>query len=119
MGKIDDEVKEFKIRQGELEQSYKARNQLITQQQENNLVKDAFAKLEDDAIVYKLIDKVLLKQDVEDAKVNVDKRIEYITEEIKRVDGRVEETEKDMNERRSKIVELQQEMAAAQQPASA
>ena len=38
--------------------------------------------LEADAVIYKLIGPVLVKQDVEEAKLTVDKRISYITEEM-------------------------------------
>ena len=39
-----------------------------------------------DASVYKLVGPVLAKQDVTEAKSNVDKRIEYITKEIDRME---------------------------------
>lgn len=38
--------------------------------------------LEDDANVFKLIGPVLVKQDLAEAKANVNKRIEYITAEL-------------------------------------
>jgi len=109
MTRIDDEIKEFKVAQANLQQNYKARSQLIGQQQENALVKTEFDHLEKDAIVYKLVGPVLVRQDVEDAKKNVDKRIEYITGEIKRVDGVVDSLEQEMETRRNTVGKLQQE----------
>lgn len=38
--------------------------------------------LEDDANVFKLIGPVLVKQDLAEAKANVNKRLEYITAEL-------------------------------------
>lgn len=38
--------------------------------------------LEDDATLYKMIGPILVKQDLAEAKQNVDKRIEYITREM-------------------------------------
>lgn len=38
--------------------------------------------LEDDANVYKLIGPVLVKQDLAEAKANVNKRLDYITAEL-------------------------------------
>lgn len=40
------------------------------------------ALLEDSAVVYKLVGPVLVKQDLEEAKQTVDKRLEYITQEV-------------------------------------
>eukprot|EP00397_Hematodinium_sp_SG-2012_P066599 GEMP01100357.1.p1 GENE.GEMP01100357.1~~GEMP01100357.1.p1 ORF type:complete len:128 (+),score=34.51 GEMP01100357.1:25-384(+) len=108
MAKLEDKIAEFKSTQSNLQQNYKARSQLVSQQQENSLVRTEFEKLEEDAIVYKLVGPVLVKQDVDDAKVNVDKRIEYITNELKRVDGVVENLEKELSDKRAVIGELQQ-----------
>ena len=38
--------------------------------------------LEDDAVVYKLVGPVLVKQDVVEARVTVKKRLDYITKEM-------------------------------------
>jgi prefoldin beta subunit len=38
--------------------------------------------LDDDANVYKLIGPVLVKQDLAEAKANVNKRLDYITAEL-------------------------------------
>lgn len=38
--------------------------------------------LEGGAVVYKLIGPVLVKQDLEEAKQNVEKRIDYISQEM-------------------------------------
>ena len=38
--------------------------------------------LEDDAVVYKLVGPVLVKQDVTEARVTVKKRLDYITKEM-------------------------------------
>lgn len=39
------------------------------------------AIIEGDAVVYKLVGPVLVKQDLEEARQTVDKRLEYITKE--------------------------------------
>ena len=38
--------------------------------------------LEEDAVVYKLVGPVLVKQDLTDAKATVQKRLDYITKEM-------------------------------------
>ena len=57
------------------------RQQLDSQLTENNGVKDELNFLESDANVFKMIGPVLVKQDLEEAKQNVSKRIEYISSE--------------------------------------
>jgi len=42
--------------------------------------------MEKHAVIYKLVGPVLAKQDTNEAKVNVEKRIEYIGKEIERMD---------------------------------
>lgn len=63
------------------------RRQLESQLTENNMVKEELDRLESDANVYKLIGPVLVKQDLSEAKQNVQKRIDYINTEINRVES--------------------------------
>ncbi|VDM53683.1 unnamed protein product [Angiostrongylus costaricensis] len=58
------------------------RQQLESQLTENTLVKSEFDYLDEDAKVYKLIGACLIRQDIAEARVNVEKRLEYITAEI-------------------------------------
>ena len=50
------------------------------------MVAQEFKLMSEDASVFKLVGPVLAKQDVGEARVNVDKRVEYITKEIDRMD---------------------------------
>ena len=68
-----------------------------------------FSLLEDDASVFKLVGPVLVKQDLQEARANVDKRIDYIKEELVRVDGQTKETEKKMEAQRNKVMAFQQQ----------
>ena len=58
-----------------------SRQQLDSQLTENSGVKEELNLLESDANVFKLIGPVLVKQDLEEARQNVNKRIDYITGE--------------------------------------
>lgn len=58
------------------------RQQLDSQLTENNGVRDELNILESDANVFKLIGPVLVKQDLDEARQNVAKRIDYITSEV-------------------------------------
>jgi prefoldin beta subunit len=52
------------------------------QANENDMVKKELDLLDDEAKVYKLVGPVLLKQDVDEAKTNVNKRLEFINKEL-------------------------------------
>lgn len=59
------------------------------------------------ANVYKLVGPVLAKQEVVDAKGNVEKRIEYITKEIDRMDKLEVDFQAKIEEKRKNIMKLQ------------
>ena len=58
------------------------RQQLDGQLTENNSVKEEMAMLGAEVNIFKLVGPVLIKQDFEEAKQNVDKRIDYISGEL-------------------------------------
>jgi prefoldin beta subunit len=49
---------------------------------ENEMVKNELNFLEDSDIVYKLIGPILVKQENDDAKMTVEKRLEFISKEM-------------------------------------
>lgn len=61
------------------------------------------------ANVYKLVGPVLAKQEVAEAKGNVEKRIEYITKEIDRMDKLEVDFQAKIEEKRKNIMKLQQD----------
>ncbi|KAH0630710.1 hypothetical protein JD844_014006 [Phrynosoma platyrhinos] len=64
--------------------------------------------------VYKLIGPVLVKQDMDEAKATVVKRLEYITGEIKRYEAQMQEYEKKSDQQRELLARLQQDFQKAQ-----
>ncbi|KAI8903810.1 Prefoldin [Gorgonomyces haynaldii] len=94
------------------------RTQLESQLKENTEVKKEFEIIKEDANIYKLIGPVLVKQDHQEAKQNVQKRIEYITGEIKRFEKLIKELEEKQDKKKMEIVKLeavhQQQMKAQQ-----
>merc|ERR1719244_337148 len=68
-----------------------------------------------DAKVYKKIGPVLAKQDLEEAKSNVGKRIEYLTSESKRQENMLKDLEKKQDTQRETISKLQQQFQQQQQ----
>uniref|UniRef100_UPI00398F72BC prefoldin subunit 6-like n=1 Tax=Pristiophorus japonicus TaxID=55135 RepID=UPI00398F72BC len=64
--------------------------------------------------IFKLIGPVLVKQDLEEAKSTVAKRLEYISGEIKRYEGQMKELEKKSEQHREPLGKLQQDFQKAQ-----
>jgi prefoldin beta subunit len=99
-----------------------SRQQLDAQRSENELVKEELGNLDGDAGVYKLIGPVLVSQDQADAKMIVDKRLDYINSELKRVDAAIDVLDKQEDDTRGKVMDLQrkiQERAAQLQQQAA
>ncbi|XP_018009028.1 prefoldin subunit 6 [Hyalella azteca] len=108
--KLEEESEGFKKLQKEISKTSIRRSQLDSQLNENNLVKAEVDLLEESDVVYKLIGPALIRQDLAEAKSSVDKRIEYITNEIKRHDSALEKLEKEQNTKREGIMKLQQQL---------
>lgn len=72
----------FQKQQLQLQSLIEARQQLDSQLSENSQVRVQFGKLKEDNQVYKLMGSVLMKVEQEEARGNVDKRIEFIRAEM-------------------------------------
>ena len=59
-----------------------ALTKLTQQENENELVLKELKLLEEDACVYKLIGPVLIKQDLDEARSTVEKRLQFIGDEM-------------------------------------
>ncbi|XP_073242976.1 prefoldin subunit 6-like [Porites lutea] len=103
------ELEKFKSVQKDIQKLVSARQQLEAQLNENKVVKEELDVIEADGNVYKLIGPVLVKQDLEEAKQTVAKRIEYITAEIKRNDTGIKEAEKKRSGCQEILSKLQQQ----------
>jgi prefoldin beta subunit len=60
--------------------------------------------------VYKLIGPVLIKQDLVEAKSNVEKRLEFIQNETERLDKMVKSMENKQETKHREILELQKKL---------
>lgn len=83
-----------------------ARTQLETQYQENKVVLEEFEIMRKDTKIYKLTGPVLMPQEFDEAKMNVTKRIEFIEGEIKRVEAKLDDEQKKMEETRDRLVQV-------------
>lgn len=104
---FEKEVEKLQSLQKQQQKTASARQLLEAQLQENQLVKDEMLNLEDGSKIFKLIGPALLRQETSEAKSNVDKRINYITGEIKRHDDLLKDLEKKLEESRSSVQSLQ------------
>ena len=87
--KFEKELELYNSVRKELKKAVSLKQQLDGQLNENMAVKEELLLLKKDSEVYKLIGPVLVKQELEDAKQNVIKRMEYINKEIKRTDDHI------------------------------
>ncbi|XP_059202298.1 prefoldin subunit 6 [Centropristis striata] len=112
--KLKAEVEKYTQMQKDVSKSMSARQKLETQLTENNIVKEELDLMDSTNIVYKLIGPVLVKQDLDEAKATVTKRLEYINGEIQRYETLLKEMEKKSEQHREVLSSLQQEYQKAQ-----
>ncbi|XP_069602389.1 prefoldin subunit 6 [Ranitomeya imitator] len=112
--KLQAEVTKYQQVQKDISSNMSVRQKLEVQLTENNIVKDELALLDDSNTVYKLVGPVLVKQDLEEAKSTVDKRLQYINGEIKRFETLLKDLEQRSEEQRTSLTKLQQEYQRAQ-----
>ncbi|CAE8609655.1 unnamed protein product [Polarella glacialis] len=113
--RLDKGLEQFKGMQEGLQKAYESRMGLISQQQETDMVKDEFDTLEDGAIVYKLVGPVMVKQNPDDAKDNVNKRLEYIKGELERANKMIAGEEQELEAKQKELIKLQQVVQAAEE----
>ncbi|CAN3375851.1 hypothetical protein DIURU_003951 [Diutina rugosa] len=101
---------EFSRLQNQMNELIGARSQLETQFQENKIVLDEFELLDDSAKIYKLTGPVLLPQEYSEAKMNVEKRIDFIKGEITRVEDKIKSSESDMAAAREKLLAIRSQL---------
>ncbi|MBN3315953.1 PFD6 protein, partial [Atractosteus spatula] len=112
--RLQTELEKYQQTQKDLSKSMSARQKLEAQLTENNIVKEELDLLEAQNTVYKLIGPVLVKQDLDEAKATVGKRLEYITGEIQRYETLLKELERKSEQHRELLSSLQQEYQRAQ-----
>ncbi|KAK0078689.1 hypothetical protein PV325_002192 [Microctonus aethiopoides] len=116
--KLQAEVDAYKQIQRDYHKALINRQQLDGQLNETTAVKDELYLLKPGNEVFKLIGPVLMKQDLEEAKQNVNKRIEFITNELKRTETLITELDTKQESHRSTLDKLQQMFQVAQQKAT-
>ncbi|ETN64552.1 prefoldin subunit 6 [Anopheles darlingi] len=117
--KLEAELKNFKDSQKEFSKLVQTQRQLDGQYLENKSILEELQMLKPTNTVYKLYGPVLVKQELDDSKQNVAKRIEYITKELKRCSENINQLEQKQDKYRANLQKLQQQyqsqMAMAKQ----
>ncbi|XP_055376921.1 probable prefoldin subunit 6 [Condylostylus longicornis] len=107
--KLQNELDAYQAGQKDFQKLAQQRQILEGQLNENQCVLDELNLLGPDNKVYKLYGPVLVKQDLEDARQNVGKRIEYIKKESKSCNDTLETLEKKQDKHRENLKKLQQQ----------
>ncbi|KAL7006821.1 Prefoldin subunit 6 [Cystobasidiomycetes sp. EMM_F5] len=115
---LSSEYQQIQLGECYLQKAVEARARLEAQYNENDAVEKEFNLLTPNNTIYKLIGPALIKQDPVEAKANVRKRIEFIQNEIKRVETQLQEYQTKSEEKKNRLVQLQMQAQQAQQAAS-
>ncbi|EDV52431.1 probable prefoldin subunit 6 [Drosophila erecta] len=111
--KIQTEVESYQNLQKSCVKMVKQRALLDSQLNENKCVLDELNLLGPDNKVYKLFGPVLVKQELEESRQNVGKRIEYISKELKSSTDTLARMEKDMQKHQETMAKYQQQWQVA------
>ncbi|GAA5839449.1 hypothetical protein JCM5353_008704 [Sporobolomyces roseus] len=109
---------EYSKLQGDYSKAVENRQRLDAQKTENEGVKKEFSTLTPQNQVYKLIGPILMKQDQEEAKHNVEKRLEWIDGEIKRTETNLNSLEAKLEAKKLEVGHIQTQIQQQQQGAA-
>ena len=107
---IDDKVRQWKSMDSDISALFTQKTQALAQFNENTMVKGELDLLEEDSNVFKLVGPVLMTVDLDEAKENVAKRVEFIETEISKLDAAIATKQGDQTTLGEEIGKLQTEM---------
>ncbi|GAA6017817.1 hypothetical protein JCM11491_004633 [Sporobolomyces phaffii] len=108
--KLQAATNEFTKLQGDYSKAVENRQRLDAQKTENEGVKKEFSTLAPENQVYKLIGPILMKQDQDEAKHNVEKRLEWIDGEIKRTETNLKSLEGKLEAKKLEVMHIQTQL---------
>ncbi|CAL2030349.1 CBN-PFD-6 protein [Caenorhabditis brenneri] len=117
--KFEEELNKLKTLEKDREKYFSSRQEMEMRLTESRNVKAELDLMDADSKVYKLIGAVLVRQDLEEARSTVEKRLEFIESEIKRVEASIADVVKKSTEQRDKVMNIQKSFQMAQQAAVA
>lgn len=107
---VEEEVQKYREMQEQLQSLRTQYQTVMGQQTENEMVQTELNMLDGSSNIYKRVGPVLVRQELDDAKDTVSKRLEFIQKEIDNVQNKMADYEKRMDEKATKIQELQSNM---------
>jgi prefoldin beta subunit len=107
---VDAEVAKFRELQEELEKLHTDVQLLGGQEAENEMVLQELDLISDDSSVYKMVGPVLIKQETEDSRQTVRKRLEFIRGEKEKLQSKVTAKEKRGQELSAKVQQMQAQL---------
>ncbi|QDZ19083.1 beta subunit of prefoldin [Chloropicon primus] len=107
---IEKETENFRQLQQEVSKNHTARLRFTQQLQESQMVKKELDLLDDEAVVYKLVGPALIRQDLVEAKANVDKRMQFMKTESERLDTSLKSLENKQNQAQEEVIALQKKL---------
>eukprot|EP00579_Thalassiosira_antarctica_P008305 CAMPEP_0201882226 /NCGR_PEP_ID=MMETSP0902-20130614/13543_1 /ASSEMBLY_ACC=CAM_ASM_000551 /TAXON_ID=420261 /ORGANISM="Thalassiosira antarctica, Strain CCMP982" /LENGTH=141 /DNA_ID=CAMNT_0048410657 /DNA_START=181 /DNA_END=606 /DNA_ORIENTATION=- len=116
---VDETIREYRALQEVMNTLRSDLGTLMAQRNENEMVKqeldvcDQEASEGGEAVVYKQVGPVLIKHDLEEARETVDKRLEFISGEIKKTESIISKKDQLSQQLASKIQEMQSAMQKA------
>ncbi|CAO4361421.1 unnamed protein product [Caenorhabditis nigoni] len=107
MAKFEEEISKLKTLEKDREKYFSSRQEMEMRLTESRNVKAELDLMDLDSKVYKLMGPVLVRQDLEEARSTVEKRLEFIESEIKRVEASITDVNKKSIEQRDKVMNMQ------------
>jgi prefoldin beta subunit len=109
---VDAEVAKFRVIQEEVAKLRSDLQFVLGQRTENELVQHELELISDSSpsAVYKKIGPVLIKQDLDEAKETVKKRIEYIGSEKEKMEARITSKENEGNDLARRVQQMQAQL---------
>mmetsp|Transcript_3385 Transcript_3385/g.6977 ORF Transcript_3385/g.6977 Transcript_3385/m.6977 type:complete len:121 (+) Transcript_3385:2453-2815(+) len=104
-----DDIRKIQKEVGKIESM---RQDFLLKKNENELVKEEIDLMSEDSKIYKLIGPALVPQTLTDAQTNVNKRLEFIDHELRRLEHLREGFLKKNEEKQNKILKMQRDLSA-------
>ena len=104
-----DNYKKLKLQTAE---KLEKRTRLDTTKNENALLFEELALLQDDTNIYKKSGPILVKVDVEEARTDVQAKMRIISDQIKQIDTQIKNIENKVQSKEKSISEMQQTLQA-------
>ena len=108
--KYEFQIKEIESLEKEQSRIRIALSSFENKKNENSMVKSELGLLENDDVVYKLIGPILVKQEINEAKLQVDHRLEMINKEINKLDKNYRDNNSKIKENRKSLIEIQNKL---------